>query len=223
MSNVSKTTRAMQLRIGAAVCAVMACLSGAALAQTAPAYSEVPDPSTAPLAAESPENFVGEGNTGAAPLTADEVIRMLQDGNEGKPLTIAQLAAINDAMKRMEYVAEMRRKMGESQGGGTAGFSGGSNPPGMNAGQGAVAPAAINTMATGGQPVVLRISGSGGNYQALVSNGQQQIVLREGDELGSSKVTSIRISGVRVTSSSGNTTVLPFANPFGVGVTSSSR
>lgn len=221
MSNASKSMHIRMLGLTSALVALLV-FSPAALAQTAPSFSEVPDPPTRPLAvaAETPDSYVSEGSTQVSALSPEEVIRMLQEGNEGKPLTISQLAAINDAMQRMEYVAEMRRKMNESAGG-AGGFAGAAGGAGV-AGRGGAAGGVAASLASG-IPTVMRISGSSGNYQALVTNGQQQFVVREGDSIGSSKVTSITLSGVRVSSDAGSSSVLPFVSPNGPGVFSSSR
>lgn len=195
------------------VMAVMALVLGVsvpALAQTAPAFSEAPTPSVAPLAtpnADTPESYVGEGAGAGAQASAEEVMKMLQDGNSGRPLSIAQLAIINDAMKRMDYVVQLQRKMSETGQGGSSSLSGG--------GTGA-------SLATGGSLSVVRVSGAAGRYRAVLTNGQEQTLVKEGDMVGSGRVTSITLSGVRILSDTGST-LIPFASSYGQSGVSTSR
>lgn len=223
MSNASKTgnlrhSRCLMNVLPALLCVALISLSAPAHAQAAPNYSDLPDPSISPMAGnDSPDSYVGEG----VALKPEQVIRMLQEGNSGKPLTIAQLAAINDAMKRMEYLAEMRRKLNDAQGGGSS-FAGNAGGSGVTPGMTSPAPMAASSL-MGGVPMVIRISGSGGRLQALVVNGGQQMLVREGDMIGNTKVTSIRLTGVRVSDDTGSSSLLPFATPYGAGIISSSR
>jgi len=207
MSSAGNSTRHV-CRIGAGVVfALFLGISAPAWAQPVPAYSDVPTPAVEPLAPanedipESPESYVSEGEPRSATQSAEEVIRMLQNSNGAKPLSIADLALINDAMKRMDYLAQVQRRIGESSAGG---FAGGRGDPATRTPAG---------MAGGGSLMVMRISGSAGQYQALVTNGQQQMIVKEGDMLGSSPVASITMSGVRIGSDSG-TTLLPFVSPL---------
>jgi len=221
MNSASNRTMRQILLSGIAAVAVFAWLCAPAAAQTA----SVPAPAPAPLAQatagvpESPESYVGEGSEPLGPLSPEEVIRMLQEGNAGRPLTIAELAAINDAMKRMEYTAEVRRKMNEG-GGGIATSMTGNSSGSMNSTSTGTQPVAamMNAM-----PIILRISGSSGQYQALASVNGQQTVLRVGDQVGSSRVSSISLAGVRLTNDMGAVTNLPFASVGGAGMISSGR
>lgn len=182
-----------------------------AAAQTAPAYSDAPAPAAAQAdeATDSPESYVGEGSSGSDEVNLSEVLQMLQNGNSDKPLTIAQLAKINDAMKRMDYAAQLQQRMGQAQ----LGIGGSAR---------ALSPAqAATPMGAGAAGMtVQRIMGTGGKYEALLANGAQQVVVREGDSVGpGQRISSITLSGVRVITDTGSM-LIPFANPIsGIGVT----
>lgn len=185
------------------------------------AAEEAPPPTPLPLADgndavsdASPADFVGEGPDSAlssASQNAEDVLRLLQLGNNGKPLTLAQLATINDAIKRLDYISQLETKLNSSSGStgassvvSVAPVSRNNNritssmmPPGMPGGSGSTA-----------SLTVVRVMGGAGHYEALLSGGNSQTVVQVGDETEMGRVTSIDLKGVSI-----GGTQLPFAAP----------
>jgi hypothetical protein len=143
-----------------------------------------------------------------------EVLAMLRSGNGGKPLTVTQLASINDMLKRMEFLSQVETKMRDITGGLSGGttapmpasnFSGGSAMPGGPRPGGQVAGA------SGGNLTVVRIVGVGGSFSATLTNGTGQMTVREGDNTDLGRVQRIGVNGVTVLGSGGLIT-LPFSS-----------
>lgn len=173
--------------------------------------AEAPTPSTQPLAdpsPDSPDGYVGEGVPDQKPLSSAQVLQMLQNGNDGRPLSIADLAAINDTMKRVEFAAQLQQKMNQASQGvvSSTGQSASSPPP-----PGLGLPS-IPVVAVGGSPTVVRVFAMHGQFKAVVSTGADLMVVKAGDMIGSSRVTGVSLEGVRVVSG-GQSSVLPFARP----------
>ena len=183
------------------------------------AAEEPPPPTPLPLAdgAEatsdaSPADFVGEGPDSAlssASRNAEDVLRLLQSGNNGKPLTLAQLATINDAIKRLDYISQLETKINGSSGSSSvvsvAPVSRNNRP------QPALAPSPGlpgGGMGSTSSLTVVRVMGGAGHYEALLSGGNTQTVVRVGDETDMGRVTSIDLRGVTI-----GGTQLPFAAP----------
>lgn len=197
------------------------CLLLALLLAGAPvmAAEEAPPPTPLPLADgadatsdASPEDFVGEGPDSAmssASKNAEDVLRLLQSGNNGKPLTLAQLATINDAIKRLDYISQLEAKMSASSGSSSPVVSLSNTSrntraapslsplPGLPGGSGSTA-----------SYTVVRVMGGAGHYEALLSSGNTQTVVQVGDETDMGRVTSIDLRGVTI-----GGTQLPFAAP----------
>ena len=180
------------------------------------AVSDTPTPlSTAEE--DATEAAGADANTPETPPSSAELVDMLRSGN--KPLTISQMSAVKDMIRRMEMMAEIERKMNElSPDGATAGASlgtprggrrpGGSAMPGMSG--------------SGGDVRVLRIMGASGKYVATLAVGNNQMLVREGDVLDMGVVRRISIDGVVVAGNDGNQT-LPFVAPAGIANINTSR
>jgi len=180
------------------------------------AVSDAPTPlSTAEE--DATEAAGADANTPETPPSSAELVDMLRSGN--KPLTISQMSAVKDMIRRMEMMAEIERKMNElSPDGATAGANlgtprggrrpGGSAMPGMSG--------------SGGDVRVLRIMGASGKYVATLAVGNNQMLVREGDVLDMGVVRRISIDGVVVAGNDGNQT-LPFVAPAGIANINTSR
>lgn len=169
------------------------------------AKADVPPPSTAPLAESNDmSDFVGEGQESTNPVQdASELLRLLQSGNNGQPLTISQLAKINDAIRRMEYLSELESKI-ESSGGG----AGVAVVPKSDNSSESVAVIGSNSVDA---YAVSSIFGSKGRFQAIVTDGKSELFVRQGDPLGNGTVARISANGVFVSSARGEV-MLPFAS-----------
>jgi hypothetical protein len=127
------------------------------------------------------------------------VLDMLRSGNEGKPLSVAQLAAINDMLKRMEFIAQVEGKMREMTLGlpsgsvATSGSAGGGNF--SSSAQTAGRPSGLSGGA-GSSLTIVRIIGSGGSFAATLSSGTGLMTVREGDETPLGRVARISVNGV---------------------------
>lgn len=186
----------------------------------------IPDPAKPPQQddAETMDDYVGQGGGSEDPA---EVLKLLQEGNSGKPLTIGELARINDAMKRMEYAVDLQRKMNEV--GQDAGGQGGNRDRGAATPDTGAPPVSLPTFPQNGGNTanitdmrVLRVYGAGGNYTAIVSDGTQQNQLKVGDTVADARVTEISMTGVRVSTPAGYQDI-PFAGVQGVGGVSFQR
>ena len=180
------------------------------------AVSDTPTPlSTAEE--DAAETADADANAPETPPSSAELVDMLRSGN--KPLTISQMSAVKDMIRRMEMMAEIERKMNElSPDGATAGANlgtprggrrpGGSAMPGMSG--------------SGGDVRVLRIMGASGKYVATLAVGNNQMLVREGDVLDMGVIRRISIDGVVVAGNDGNQT-LPFVAPAGIANINTSR
>jgi hypothetical protein len=215
-------SRPLTLALAVFLCAFV-CLphAKATEAQPAPAAGEATAPA-APDTTQQTSLTVDEAPAAETPSAdkSDErpdpeaVLEMLRSGNDGKPLSVAQLATINDMLKRMEFIAQVEGKMremtlglpsGSISGSGTAGNSGfpqSGQPSGMPSGfQGG----------SGSNLTIVRIIGSGGQFAATLSNGTGLMTVREGDDTPLGRVARIGVNGVSVSSDTGLVT-LPFSS-----------
>ncbi len=148
-------------------------------------------------------------------INPDKILNTLRQSN-GPPLTLSQLAAINDALKKMEYVKDIETKIQSMQmsantsssviGLGTPGSSvispmGGAPFPSPSG----------NSAPSTDQPVVLRVYALQGVFKAVVLFNKQQQTVEVGDSIGGLKVTDISLAGVRVNQALGGVSTLPFA------------
>lgn len=193
--------------------------------------SQVPDPSVQPLAdpvkevaegQDSPDNYVSEGNTGAQPLSSDEALKLLQSGNNGHPLSIADLALINDAMTRIDYAAQLQKKLAEANGSNSSASGAQSSPvtaAPMPSGASGLSPrpygdgTSFGLSASGvASAAVVRVFAVHGAFKALVAVNGSQTVVSKGDTVAGGRVADISLSGVKLDADSGSTT-LPFVSP----------
>ncbi len=185
---------------------------------TAPAVQgeTKPEPAEgAPVPAPSPG---GAAASEAPPPSTEEILRLLRRPN-AQPLTISQMAAVNDAITRAEYVAQIEKKMAEMN-------------LAVATGDGAaVAPAPVTALSLpdrreprrGGdlrsgeevQPRVLRVLGARGHYAALVVVDGAQALVQPGDMVGDLRIASVAVSGVRATTQAGDVVTLSFVAPAG--------
>lgn len=137
----------------------------------------------------------------AARFNAIELLGRLKAGDSGKPLSLAELAAVNDAMKRLEFMSQIETKISELR------LSGGTSAPvAMPAPRTVTSMSgAVTTMpaASTGEFQILQISGSKGVYKALLASGGQTVYVRVGDVISSGTIASISLSGVKVSTGSG--------------------
>lgn len=151
-------------------------------------------------------------------VKADEVINSLRQGTFTKPLSLTDMAAINDAIQRMNYLSDIEQKMAELNpniaGAATAQIAApvvGAAAVGLpTATAGVVSAVASPTSSARGTVTVLQISGSQGKFKALVSTQDgRTMYVRVGDSLADGQVVGIDLSGVRVRGSYG-LDILPF-------------
>lgn len=137
----------------------------------------------------------------AARINAIELLGRLKAGESGKPLSLAELAAVNDAMKRLEFMSQIETKISELR------LSGGTPAPvAMPAPRTVTSMSGVVTTmpsASTGEYQILQISGSKGVYKALLSAGGQTVYVRTGDVISVGTVASISLSGVKVATGSG--------------------
>jgi type IV pilus biogenesis protein PilP len=146
-------------------------------------------------------------------VKADEVINSLRQGTFTKPLSLTDMAAINDAIQRMNYLSDIERKMAElnpnmvSSTTPVASAITGASPAMMP--QGAVAVSSPTTSSRG-TVTVLQISGSQGKFKALVNTQDgRTMYVHVGDSLADGQIVGIDLAGVRVRGSYG-LDILPF-------------
>lgn len=194
-----------------------------ALPEAVVAAPSAEQPSSVPAVEETPAAAAPkEEPKPAEPLVdprvkADEVINSLRQGTFTKPLSLTDMAAINDAIQRMNYLSDIEQKMAELNpnmaGAGAAQFAapivaGGAGVPAATAG--VVSAVASPTSSARGTVTVLQISGSQGKFKALVSTQDgRTMYVRVGDSLADGQVVGIDLSGVRVRGSYG-LDILPF-------------
>ncbi len=210
----------------------------APVAVSEPAASPAPSPTNAevgkgepdspPLAETREDEQASVPDVAALPeadpqMSAQQVIEMLRSGNNNKPLSVTQLAAINDMLKRMEFLSAVEDKMRQMSLGAVVptnrpapiASSPLSRPSGM------AAPVTSSARAGGGdQPTVVRVIGAAGRYSAVLSTSSGFITVREGDETSIGPVRQITLSGVTVQSEDGLTQLM-FAGAAGSSLISS--
>lgn len=192
---------------------------GSAPAPASEGVSAVPTPlpesslEAAEKAVELPEGL-------EEPPTNEEVLELLRTGNNGKPLTVAQMSAINDMIRRMEFLSSIESRL--------QGMNLGLSPSPANSGPGASGgrggPPPVPAMAAAaGALYVDRITGSSGQYIAVVQasgsgggSGGRSFTLREGDTTDMGRVVRVNLDGVMIVSDNGTTTKLPFRAPPGI-------
>ncbi len=135
-------------------------------------------------------------------ISTDEVLNMLRNGNTGEPLNVRQLAAINNLIKRMEYISEVEHKMSEM----TRGLGTASPLPSAS-----VAPPigrspqdmAISANTDARTYSISRVSGAAGKFTAVISNGSTQLQVKQGDVTPIGRISFVSLDGVTVQTDSG--------------------
>lgn len=202
--------------------------------EPAPSVSSSPTPTEAAISSVEAAKGAAEGTTvdpvmmdtpveaadeekadtdAMANLSTDEVLNMLRAGNSGEPLNVRQLAAINNLIKRMEYISAIEKKMGEmSLGGGVSA----PQAAAVSAAPSMGGAAAMSGMGGGSSSAngysVLRVSGAAGSYAAVISNGSTQLQVKPGDVTPIGRIASVSMSGVTVVTEEG-AVPLSFAAP----------
>lgn len=171
-----------------------------------PAASDILTKDAAPQA-EDTEN--------ANDINPDKILSTLRQSN-GPPLTLSQLAAINDALKKMEYVKDIETKIQSMQmSANTSSSTIGLGAPGSSVispmGGAPFPPPSGNSAPSTDQPVVLRVYALQGVFKAVVLINKQQQTVEVGDSIGGVKVIDISLAGVRVSQALGGVSMLPFA------------
>lgn len=178
---------------------------------------DVPSP---PKPGEMTENGdkVSDVYAYAEPVDDAKVMAILS--KSGHRLTIGDLSAVNDMLKRLEYRAEVERKLADLQLGisstPAASSPGMAAPPNFAPTGGTPAPTATTgSVADLAQRYsVVHVAGSKGAYLALiVGQGNRQYITREGDVLEGARVVSVTMDGVKI-AGAGGTRELPFVSPF---------
>lgn len=158
-------------------------------------------------------------------LSTEDAIALLRNGNSGEALNVRQLSAINNLIKRMDYISQIEKKMNEMSA--SLGNPTPSNivtpspvsPPGGGPGSSPN----VNTLPNdlGSSPLsqqsansysVLRVNGADGDYSALISNGSTQMRVKRGDDTAIGRIASVSLDGVTVVTNSG-TVPLAFSAP----------
>lgn len=136
-------------------------------------------------------------------ISTDEVLNMLRNGNTGEPLNVRQLAAINNLIKRMEYISEVEHKMSEmTRGLGTASplpVASVAPPMGRSPQDMAVS---VNTDAR--TYSISRVSGAAGQFIAVLSNGSAQMQVKQGDVTPIGRISFVSLDGVTVQTDNGS-------------------
>lgn len=164
------------------------------------------------MATDASEASVSEASTSeAAPeksedelknISTDEVLNMLRNGNTGEPLNVRQLAAINNLIKRMEYISEVENKMNEmTRGLGTASQL----PPASVAPPIGRSPQdmAVSANTDARTYSISRVSGAAGKFIAVLSNGSTQLQVKEGDVTPIGRISLVSLDGVTVQTNTG--------------------
>ena len=149
-------------------------------------------------------------------MSNEQILAVLR-GNTQRPLTVADLAAVNDMLKRLEYQAQVEKKMAEMKLGvlpsGTTDFSapvgGGAVLGGATPGfSGSPISSNNNSRSVAQRYAIVRVFGSKGQYFATVAGSgtdgvsrQQQV--RVGDTLDGARVVAISINGVKISDAAG--------------------
>lgn len=187
--------------------------------ETAPTPSSVPAsgdtalPSPATSAAEADPTATDSTSDELKNISTDEVLNMLKSGNTGEPLNVRQLAAINNLIKRMEYISQVEHKMSEmthSLGSGVATSSALPMAQPMARSQQEAALAANNDARTYS---ISRVSGSGGKFIAVLSNGSNQLQVKQGDTTPIGRIAVVSLDGVTVETVTGSVQ-LAFSAPM---------
>lgn len=158
-------------------------------------------------------------------LSTEEAISLLRNGNSGEALNVRQLSAINNLIKRMDYISQIEKKMNEmsaSLGNPTSSSTIAPNPVSPPGGPGPLlgGPSGLSSD-SGASPLtsqsassysVLRVNGAHGDYSALISNGSTQMRVKQGDNTTIGRIASVSLDGVTVVTGNG-TVSLAFSAP----------
>lgn len=159
-------------------------------------------------------------------LSTEDAIALLRNGNSGEALNVRQLSAINNLIKRMDYISQIEKKMNEMSaslgnptpssivtpspvsplGGGGPGSLPSANPLPNDLGSSPLSQQSANSYS------VLRVNGADGDYSALISNGSTQMRVKRGDDTAIGRIASVSLDGVTVVTNSG-TVPLAFSAP----------
>lgn len=192
-------------------------------ATSVPASSTIASSDTAlpvPLAATTdsevfPSDQKTETGDDLQNISTDEVLNMLRSGNTSEPLNVRQLAAINNLIKRMEYISQVEQKMSDmtrNLGGATPLPASPVSPPVMRSPQ----DFAVASNSDARTYSISRVSGASGKFTAVLTNGTSQVQVKQGDTTLLGRVTSISLDGVTIETSTGSVQ-LPFSSPISLG------
>ena len=150
-------------------------------------------------------------------LSTEDAIALLRNGNSGEALNVRQLSAINNLIKRMDYISQIEKKMNEmsaslgnptpsnivtpspvSPSGGGPGSLSSVNPLPNDLGSSPLSQQSANSYS------VLRVNGADGDYSALISNGSTQMRVKRGDDTAIGRISSVSLDGVTVVTGSGS-------------------
>ncbi len=163
-----------------------------------------------------------------ANLSTQDAISLLRNGNSGEALNVRQLAAINNLIKRMDYISQIEKKMNEMSA--SLGNplplnnptpspvvpSGGATPSPLGSPGGSPLPNDLGSSPLSQQSAssysVLRVNGAHGDYSALISNGSTQMRVKQGDSTAIGRIASVSLDGVTVATTTG-TVPLAFSAP----------
>lgn len=176
-------------------------------------------------ATESPTSGEQEEPEDLSNLSTEDAIALLRNGNSGEALNVRQLSAINNLIKRMDYISQIEKKMNEmsaSLGNPTPSSTIAPNPVSPPGGPGPLlgGPSGLSSD-SGASPLtsqsansynVLRVNGAEGDYSALISNGSTQMRVKQGDNTTIGRIASVSLDGVTVVTGNG-TVSLAFSAP----------
>ena len=178
-----------------------------------------------------PSQFNKDG--GASIADIQDLVTQLSQPNAA-PLTISQLAMVNDALKRMQYAAELETKLQEMNLGLTSSSGRGSQPPSSSlitlsdmssSNRSMPGEPPVTMPGRGDSPdtkdpsdlstySVIRLIGTNGEYAALIYHDGQQATVRAGDTFNGARIKSISMRGVEAVSMNGRQSqTLSFAAP----------
>ena len=151
-----------------------------------------------------------------ANLSTQDAIALLRNGNSGEALNVRQLAAINNLIKRMDYISQIEKKMNEM----SASLGnplpsppvasnpvlppGGPGPSPVSPSGGSPLPNDLGSSPSASSYNVLRVNGANGDYSALISNGSTQMRVKQGDNTAIGRIASVSLDGVTVMTGSGS-------------------
>ncbi len=147
-------------------------------------------------------------------LSTQDAISLLRNGNSGEALNVRQLAAINNLIKRMDYISQIEKKMNEMSAslGSQAPIVSPSSALSPGPSPSPLSPSGGPSSDLGSSPIsqqsassynVLRVNGASGDYSALISNGSSQIRVKQGDNTTIGRIASVSLDGVTVMTASG--------------------